>query len=59
MYALEQKQLEKYSKKICAFGLAQLKYGVWIKAGLQPFFLAETLKILIRKKIFNVLQSGH
>ena len=24
-----------------AFGSVQLKYGVWIKAGLQPFFSAE------------------
>ena len=35
------KPVEKYIKIIYAFGLAQLKYGVWIKAGLQPFFPAE------------------
>ena len=26
---------------MCAFGSVQLKYGVWIKAALQPFFSAE------------------
>ena len=31
-----------YIKIIYAFVSAQLKYGVWIKAGLQPFFPAES-----------------
>ena len=31
-----------YVKIIYAFVSAQLKYGVWIKAGLQPFFPAES-----------------
>ena len=35
------KQLEKYIKIIYAFDSAHVKYGVWMKAGLRPFFSAE------------------
>ena len=52
-HALMEKPDEKYIKVIYAFDSAHVKYGVWIKAGLQPFFPAEPGEInwLSRSKL--------
>ena len=47
------KQYGKYIKTIYAFDSADVKYGLWIKAGLQPFFPAEQggINLLSRSKL--------